>query len=531
MRDSRMIFALVTLFACLAAPALAADDGGFKAIFDSQDLKGWDGNPDFWRVEDGAITGQTTDEKPTRGNTFIIWRDGASVDDFELKLEYRIVGGNSGIQYRSFEVPGEKWVVGGYQADIDSGDRFSGILYGERDRGVLAERGQKTTIGDDHKPRVTGSVGDSAEIQSKIAKEGWNAYHVIARGNKLVHKLNGVTTVEVTDDDAKGRRRSGILAFQLHAGPPMKVQFKDVRLKRLPVEGARKVVFVAGHRSHGFGSHDHSAGCKLLARQLEASGLGLVTSVYYPDWPSDPTALDNANAVVVYSDGGGGHPIANHVDEVAPLAKKGLGVGFIHYAVEVEKGKVGDAFLEWTGGYFERKRSVNPHWTPEKSVTVAKDHPIARGVRPYSVNDEWYFFMRFRPNMEGVTPIFSAVAGPDTMTRPDGDHSGNPDVRASVARGDLQHLLWARERPDGGRGFGFTGGHVHWNWGHPDHRKLVTNAIAWIAGVEVPAGGVSGGPVTVEDLLRDHDEERPRDFKPEAVQRQLEAWSKASAGS
>ncbi len=528
--ESRRSAWMIGLLTCCVAGTTLAADADFKPIFNGKDLTGWDGNPDLWRVEDGAITGQTTAEKPTKGNTFLIWRQGASVDDFELMLEYRIVGGNSGIQYRSFEA--ERWVVGGYQADIDSGDTFSGILYGERDRGILAKRGEKTVIGEDHKPNVVGKTGDSNEIQSKIKKEDWNEYHVIARGSRFVHKINGITTVEVTDEDKPaggekpGRRSSGILALQLHAGPPMKVQFRNVRLKRTPLEAAKKVVFVAGHSSHGFGAHDHKAGCTLLKNRLEQSGAGIVGAVYFPDWPQDPTAFDNANAIVVYSDGGGGHPIVRHVDEVAALARKGVGVGFLHYGVEVEKGKVGDAFLDWTGGYFEMNWSVNPHWTIQNAV-LAKDHPVTRGVKPYSINDEWYFFMRFRDKLEGVTPILSAVAPPDTMSRPDGSHSGNPAVRASVAKGDLQHLLWARERPDSGRGFGFTGGHFHWNWGHPDHRKLVLNAIAWIAGIDVPSGGIADKPVTIEELLENHDEERPKSFNPDPIRKQIEAWSAA----
>jgi hypothetical protein len=131
------LFGMIVLF-----PAVAlADDAGFIPIFDGKTLEGWDGNPAFWRVEDGAITGQTTKDNPTQGNTFIIWRQGA-LDDFELKLEYRIIGGNSGIQYRSFEKPDDpewkRWVIGGYQADFEAGDTYSGILYGERFRGVLA---------------------------------------------------------------------------------------------------------------------------------------------------------------------------------------------------------------------------------------------------------------------------------------------------------------------------------------------------------------------------------------------------------
>jgi len=210
-------------------------DEGFKTIFDGKSLKNWDGNPKFWRVEDQAITGQTTSDNPTKGNTFIIWR-GGETGDFELKLEYRIIGGNSGIQYRSFEVKNNKWVVGGYQADFEAGNRYSGILYGEKFRGILADRGQETVltrVDNRFAKKVVGSVGDSDEIQTHIKKEDWNEYHVIAKGFLFTHKINGVVTSKCTDADAKQRRESGILALQLHAGPPMKVQFRNIQLKSL----------------------------------------------------------------------------------------------------------------------------------------------------------------------------------------------------------------------------------------------------------------------------------------------------------
>ena len=210
-------------------------DEGFKTIFDGKSLKNWDGNPKFWRVEDQAITGQTTSDNPTKGNTFIIWR-GGETGDFELKLEYRIIGGNSGIQYRSFEVKNNKWVVGGYQADFEAGNRYSGILYGEKFRGILADRGQETVltrVDNKFAKKVVGSVGDSDEIQTHIKKEDWNEYHVIAKGFLFTHKINGVVTCKCTDADAQQRRDSGILALQLHQGPPMKVQFRNIQLKPL----------------------------------------------------------------------------------------------------------------------------------------------------------------------------------------------------------------------------------------------------------------------------------------------------------
>ncbi len=225
------IVPLCLLVGLMTTTSAGADDG-FVSIFDGKTLENWDGNPKFWRVEEGTITGQTTKENPTKGNTFIVWR-GGTTGDFELQLQYRIVNGNSGVQYRSFEVPDQKWVIGGYQADFEAGKTYSGILYGERFRGILAKRGDKTVIGDDHKPKVVGKVGDTNEIQSKIKVEDWNDYHIIAKGFHFIHKINGVTTIECTDEDQKQRRDSGVLALQLHAGPPMLVQFRNIRIKEL----------------------------------------------------------------------------------------------------------------------------------------------------------------------------------------------------------------------------------------------------------------------------------------------------------
>ncbi|MFO0905605.1 MAG: PVC-type heme-binding CxxCH protein [Pirellulales bacterium] len=527
----------LALMACVGTcPAVAADDDGFEPIFDGKSLDGWDGNPDFWRAENGTITGQTTKEKPTKGNTFIIWRKG-EVGDFELKLEYRIVGGNSGIQYRSFEVPNEKWVVGGYQADFEAGDTYSGILYGERYRGILALRGQKTVIGDDHKPKQVGTVGDTKEIQTKIKKEDWNEYHVTARGFDFVHRINGVVTCEVTDEDMKDRRPTGILALQLHAGPPMTVQFRNIRLKKLPAAAApkadapkadgktssavpkKKILFISGRPSHGYGSHEHYAGCVLLAKALNDGGLNIQADVVKHGWPQDPKEFDGVDAVVMYSDGGGGHVVMPHLKQLDELAKKGVGVACIHYGVEVPKGEAGDRFLDWIGGYFEMHWSVNPHW--KAKFTKFPDHPIARGVKPFEIQDEWYYHMRFRPNMEGVTPILTDLPPDSTLARPDGTHSGNPSVREAIAKKEPQHVAWASERPDGGRGFGFTGGHDHWNWGDPNFRKLVLNAIVWVAKGEVPANGVENAPVTLEQLEANQDFTPPGNFNREDVRKRL----------
>ncbi len=521
------------LFLLLLSPAfLQAQDDGFVPIFDGKTLEGWDGNPDFWSVEDGAITGHTTAEKPTKGNTFIIWR-GGEVGDFEFKCEYKIINGNSGIQYRSFEVPNEKWVVGGYQADFEAGNTYSGINYGERFRGILANRGQKTIIKQQEngspKVEVVEQFGDSKEIQTKIKKEDWNEYTISGKGYTFEHKINGVTT-SICTDEHKDRRASGILALQLHAGPPMKVQFRNIMLRKLDApagdkgnqgaqgekaSGKKKIVFLAGGPSHGFGAHDHLAGCKLLAASLEKH-LGYTTEVHYKDWPKDLTAYDGADCVVMYSDGGGGHPANSRLQVLDEVAKKGIGIVCLHYAVEVPKGESGDKFLDWIGGYFETHWSVNPHWVAEfKSFP---DHPICRGVEPFKCDDEWYYHMRFRPEMQNVTPILSALPPKETLNRGDGPHSGNPDVRADVLeRKQPQHVAWAATREGGGRGFGFTGGHNHWNWGDDNFRKVVLNAITWCAQGEVPAKGVSDNAVSLDDLLQNPDEQIPANFDKKRV--------------
>ena len=208
---------------------IAEEKDDFQAIFDGKTLEGWSGNKKFWSVKDGTITGQTTKENPTEGNTFLIWKD--EVADFELRLKFKIVGGNSGIQYRSSDKGNH--VVHGYQADIDSGDQYIGILYEEGRRSILAERGNKVEITEKGEKKVVGKTEDSAAILKDIKKEDWNEYVVIAKGRHLVQKINGHTTIDVTDNEKEKSTLRGILALQLHAGPPMTVQFKEIVLKKL----------------------------------------------------------------------------------------------------------------------------------------------------------------------------------------------------------------------------------------------------------------------------------------------------------
>lgn len=260
----------------------------------------------------------------------------------------------------------------------------------------------------------------------------------------------------------------------------------------------KKVLLIAGPPSHGPGAHEHNAGIQLLQKCL-AGVPGLKTEIALNGWPKNPKAFDGADAIFIYADGGPRH-IALQDDHLAVLDRAlrgGAGLGLLHFAVEPTKDKGQDEFLRWVGGAFEINWSVNPHWNA--NFKTLPQHPITRGVQPFTILDEWYFNMRFVDGRKGVTPILVAVPDASTTSRPDGEHSGNPTVRAMVARGEPQTVSWAFTRPDGGRGFGFTGAHFHENWGNDNFRKLVLNAILWLAKMEVPATGVPSS-VTKADL-------------------------------
>ncbi len=285
--------------------------------------------------------------------------------------------------------------------------------------------------------------------------------------------------------------------------------------------GKKKIVFVAGPPSHGYGAHEHNAGCLLLAKCLKENVPGVQAVVYRSGWPKEPTAFDAAAAIVVFCDGGGAHVLLPHLDEVDRLIEQGVGLACLHYAVQVSKGKPGEHFLDWIGGYYELWWSVNPHWRA-KSDKLPK-HPVTRGVRPFAIDDEWYYHMRFRKDLAGVTPVLTATPPDSTRKRPDGPHSGNKHVRARM--GMPEHVAWVYERPEGGRGFGFTGGHWHRNWAHDDFRKLVLNAIVWVAGLDVPPNGVHSQTPTIEDLEANQDESPPRSYDRERLRRQLARWN------
>ncbi len=266
----------------------------------------------------------------------------------------------------------------------------------------------------------------------------------------------------------------------------------------------KSVVMIAGKPSHGPGQHEHNAGLLLLKKCLDENAPQVETKVHLSAaWPT-PEELAKADTIVMYCDGGGGHVAlsGDRLKQLGEQMKRGAGIVCLHYGVEVPKDKGGPEFKEWLGGYFETDWSVNPHWTAE--FKEMPKHPISNGVKPFSTNDEWYFHMRFKDGMAGVTPILSAIAPESTMQRGNGPHSGNDAVRAEVAAKTPQHVAWAVERPDGGRGFGFTGGHNHKGWGNDDQRKTVLNAILWTAKVDVPEKGVES-KVTEEELKANQD--------------------------
>ncbi|MEM7009892.1 MAG: DUF1080 domain-containing protein [Verrucomicrobiota bacterium] len=215
-----------TLIALIPAAAGAQE---FEKLFNGKDLSGWKGKSEFWSVKDGVIHGETTKENPTKGNTFLIW-EGGEIGDFELKAVVRFKGNNSGVQYRSKVVNEENFVLAGYQADLHPKQEYFGMLYGEKlpGRGIIAQRGQRVEVGKDGKPKVVGEVGDKAELKDWE----WNELRIIAVGDRTVHQVNGVTTVDYIDHHPEASR-TGVIGLQLHGGAPMTVEFKSVELRKL----------------------------------------------------------------------------------------------------------------------------------------------------------------------------------------------------------------------------------------------------------------------------------------------------------
>jgi putative membrane-bound dehydrogenase-like protein len=264
----------------------------------------------------------------------------------------------------------------------------------------------------------------------------------------------------------------------------------------------KKILLIAGKPSHPPGMHEFNAGSLLLKKCLDKVP-GIKAEVHNMGWPKDDSAFDGVSAVLIYADGGGGHPAlqGNHLQFIAGLLKKGVGLGCAHYGVEVPKDKGGPEFQDWIGGYYENAYSVNPIWSPDFSSFPK--HPITRGVKPFTISDEWYFNMRWRPDMKGVTPILVAKPS-DTVRKGPYVAPKGPYDHIVAASGREEAMMWAVERPDGGRGFGFTGGHFHKNWGNDNFRKVMLNALLWLAKVEVPSDGVASS-VSEEELAANLD--------------------------
>ena len=215
------------------SPVPVLEEAGFRPIFDGKSMTGWDCDPDFWKVDGEALVGETAVGHQPKQNIFCIWRDG-SPGDFELKMQYRLTGadsGNSGIQYRSVELPNvARWVLKGYQLDIDAQQRYTGQIYEERGRGFLALRGQMSYLGE--KRGSIASLGDGDELKKLIKVNDWNDVHIIARGNVIIQILNGHVMAQIVDDDKAGRKMAGLIGIQLHVTPAaMKIEARNIRLK------------------------------------------------------------------------------------------------------------------------------------------------------------------------------------------------------------------------------------------------------------------------------------------------------------
>jgi len=278
----------------------------------------------------------------------------------------------------------------------------------------------------------------------------------------------------------------------------------------------RKLVMIAGPVSHPPLMHEFRAGSMLLQKRLQGFP-GLKTVLVTNGWPTkvvdgkrvdDNSIFDEADAIFIYSDGGANHLAVRpeRLEFLRSQVKKGVSLGLAHYAVEVVPEKGGPEWKEWIGGHYENSFSCNPIW--EADYQTLPVHPITRGVKPFKTKDEWYFNMRFREGKAGVKDIL--VATPSDAVR-DGPyvHPKGPYPHIQAAKGRPETMMWAVERPDGGRGFGFTGGHFHLNWQNDDQRRLILNALVWLAKLEVPAAGVNSASVSEVEIMQNLDEKKP----------------------
>jgi len=281
----------------------------------------------------------------------------------------------------------------------------------------------------------------------------------------------------------------------------------------------RKLVLIAGKPSHPPLMHEFRAGTMLLEKRLKEVP-GLIVERHEMGWVTDEKTFDDADAVVCFSDGNDRHPLLEEegrLKTMEKLVERGVGFGCIHYGVEVPKEDAGDEFRSWIGGCYERGFSCNPFWNAE--VKTLPKHPITNGVRPFTIIDEWYFNMRFAEGfnasgakeIDGVkfTPIILASPSDETRNGPY-VHPRGPYAHIQEASGREEALMWSVERPDQGRGFGFTGGHFHKNWQNDDFRKTILNALCWISKVDVPKNGIQSAPVSDEEILENLDNKKER---------------------
>ena len=248
----------------------------------------------------------------------------------------------------------------------------------------------------------------------------------------------------------------------------------------------KQILLIAGKPSHPAGEHEHNAGVRLLTKWLNTVSGIRATAIYNGVWP--PAAdFEKADAIFWFADGGERHVAfeEGHPAAITKAAARGAGLMFMHYATEPPAERGHEEMLDWAGGYFEINYTINPIW--EASFTTLPKHPIMRGVAPFRLRDEWYYNIRFRENRKGVTGLLVTIPPAGTIG-PDGIRSGNPDVRTKI--GQPQTMSWAFVRPGGGRSVGFTGGHYHANLGDANFRKILLNALLWVAKAKVPENGV-----------------------------------------
>jgi type 1 glutamine amidotransferase len=252
--------------------------------------------------------------------------------------------------------------------------------------------------------------------------------------------------------------------------------------------GIAKIVLVAGKPSHGPEQHEFNAGTMLLEKCLRQNS-GVETVMVKGGWPENESVFDGASTLVFYMDGGEGHPMIEdgRLAKIGARMQKGVGLVCLHYAVEVPKDKGGPELLDWIGGFYERPYSQNPV-NEVVAVQASPRHPISRGWKTFPARDEFYYKIRFRPGDARLTPILTTMLPKDEPQR--------------------EVIAWAVERADGGRGFGFTGGHYHRNWGNPDFRRMVVNAILWSAKLDIPLAG-SKCDISPEDLIKNLDPKPP----------------------